>query len=271
MISQDIHTAIAHTRYQEFINIVKSIDGVYDLEPYNLTGSGSTIMDRYSISSSMFGDIIHRGTLEDLKLCIEKIKDFIDNVIQRNTGLRLTRKEAKTSLISRAFNADKQDIVEFLFDELQVRNDFAIGIPILHQMVLTHHSKYYDFLYQWQPIWLKWFTLEHNHWVKEDWYKDEYLYNAVRYFFKDFQYGKDQKLHLILNCLRSSSARAMVESMIKVGIPLSFEESFLVKNVQVTKKTILKLLATDSNNIQAFIDRDLLEYLPKNITDVFVF
>lgn len=271
MISDDIHTALAHSRYQEFINIVKSIDGVYDLEPYNLTGNGSTIMDRYSISSSMFNKIIYQGTLEDLKLCVEKIKDFIENVIQRHTDLGTQRKEAKSVLILRAFDIDKQDMVEFLFDELQVRNDFAIGIPVLHRMVLTHHSKYYDFLYQWQPIWLKWFTLEHNHWIKEDWYKEEYLLNAVRYFFKDLQYGKDKKLELILNCLRSSSGRMMIESMIKVGIKLSFEDSFLVKNVQLTKKSILKLLAEDTDNVQAFIDRDLLDYLPKNITDVFVF
>lgn len=196
-----------------------------------------------------------------------------------SSGLMKHSKFASTRLLHEAFElSEDEQIIRYLFDKLEFRNDFAIGIPILHRMVLTNPNKWYAILYELQPIWLKWFTFEFNFWDGQHahWFKNKYkVHNAVpnilEYIFKDFNYDKDLKLKKIADCLNSSSGKYFVNTMNRLNYSLSFEDSFMLKNVRKNKVTIIKILATDNENLQTLVNLGLIEYLPENVKDIFVF
>lgn len=235
-------------------------------------------LDAASVVGSLLSAIIknERSGSKLLELASQKIDNFIDLIIEDGGRTVVNGKTTHAINYTLGRIIDTGNVDHFKFFESEFPTLDSRYSLLFHKMLFVNPFKWQDILKQNENVWLSDFSLNYEYWIDlseaSDWfYNQDSMYNAVMYIFKNFEHNKEDKLYLIKEAIKSKGALKLVETLQDARIPLSFENSFLVKNTPNTKKTILNILATDTKNIDALVSKGLNQYLPKEVQELFLF
>lgn len=270
-LGDSLFTLIAHTRYEQIIKILA------DLEPGTwIPGSknGKRTADD-NIKSLLI--LINRQDIEYVRELYAVAETQIEQFFENNKSYATLIFEAKELSnkdilkfligkhhIDKFYNSDdKQKLAAKLmmqktFDEYMFLYD-AIGYQTFRDLLAEESKK------TTQLAWL----LNSD---QVEIYSNPILVDNLFKIYKHFGNNLAGEFHNLLKFMfsgRSGWTKLFVTSM--QGNNLNFDDGFLALNCVKTKKEVLRILATDPNNMQILIDRGLEEFIPQHVRDLFIF